>query len=122
VSGGPLPNGGRARIDVRKFVEYSMHPGADNQRKAEAFRAIGYDVDTDEGRRAGAADVVAQLRSHLALQPARVGHPSPYGAKYEVDVPIRGPNGKEGKLVTVWLVESDDGMPRLITNWLEVHA
>jgi hypothetical protein len=39
-------------------------------------------------------------------------------SRFEVDSNINGPAG-QGTLKTVWQVEN--GVPRLITNWLEVH-
>jgi hypothetical protein len=86
--------------------------------KYEAFQQIGYDVSTEAGRHASAADVMEQLRAQLENTPATMGKDTGFGQRYEVRVLIRGPSG-EGTLVTVWQVEG--GIPRLITNWLEVH-
>lgn len=33
---------------------------------------------------------------------------------------VTGPNGKSGKLVTIWQIDRGTSVPRMITNWLEV--
>ena len=87
-------------------------------RSPRAFEQIGYDVTTEAGRQAGARDVKAQLKAQLETAPASKGKSTGFGQRYEVRVTIRGPSG-QGTLVTVWQVEGN--VPRLITNWLEVH-
>jgi hypothetical protein len=115
----PLPNSNGAIIDGAKFAKYSMAPNnKGNGGKAIAFRKIGYDIDTEAGRQAGASDVVDQLRSQLETTPATKGKSTGFGQRFEVRVQIKGPSG-EGTLVTVWQIEG--GAPRLITNWLEIH-
>ena len=119
--GEPLPKAQDAEIDPRKFEEYSINPNnSGNQGKWMAFSAIGYDVQTTEGRNAAAYDVIKQLRSELANTPAIPGHTSIYGLRFQVRVRIRGLNGREGTLVTNWQIDRGKEIPRLITNWLEV--
>lgn len=77
--GNPLPNAEDAEIDIRKFEQYSMDPNNPrNKGKWTAFAAIGYDVQSLNGRHAGAQDV------------------------------------------TVWQIDNNIEVPRLITNWLKV--
>jgi hypothetical protein len=117
--GDPLPRSGEAVIDRAKFEKYSMDPNnRGNGGKALAFKKAGYDVDTEGGRQTAATDVIEQLKSQLGTAPAKKGKSTGFGERFEVRVSIDGPAGG-GTLVTVWQIE--DGQPRLITNWLEVH-
>jgi hypothetical protein len=115
-----LPNADKAVIDRAKFENYSMDPdNANNDGKWMAWNAIGFDVDTEAGRRAATDDVLAQLESQLAVAPATVGKTTGWGQRFEVGTIINGPSG-QGTLRTVWQIEG--GIPRLITNWLEVRS
>ncbi|MFQ6043636.1 MAG: DUF6883 domain-containing protein [Candidatus Poribacteria bacterium] len=118
----PLPNYDQAIIDTAKFTEYSMNPHhPENQGKADGFKQLSYDVDTSEGRIAAMQDVVAQLRAKLQESPAILSRQTFYGLRYEVRTEIVGPNGKTGTLVTLWQYDIGTLVPRLVTNWLEVH-
>jgi len=78
--GNPLPKAEDAQIDIRKFEQYSMDPNnLKNGGKWTAFAAIGYDVQSLEGRRAGAQDVINQLRAKLTNAPATTSEASIYG-------------------------------------------
>jgi hypothetical protein len=115
----PLPHSDNAIIDKAKFEKYSMDPSnKGNGGKASAFKQIGYDIETEAGRQAGASDVVTQLKNQLKSTAAIKGKETGFGQRFEVRVQVKGPSG-QGTLVTVWQLER--GEPRLITNWLEVH-
>lgn len=115
----PLPNASKAVIDPRKFADYSMDQGnPNNAGKWTAWRDIGYDVNTTAGRAAATDDVIAQLGRQLAPGHATYQGEFPGGPRYEMDTIINGPSG-QGTLKTIWQIE--DGVPRLITNWLKVH-
>jgi RHS repeat-associated protein len=120
--GDPLPNAEYAQVDPAKFRDYSMNPNnPGNDGKWEAFESLGYDVSTDTGRARGAQDVIRQLFSQIRSAPASMGKVSTYGPRLEVDMFLRGPNGKMGTLKTSWQYDSGGDIPRLITNWLAVH-
>ncbi|MBW4514946.1 MAG: hypothetical protein KME11_06945 [Timaviella obliquedivisa GSE-PSE-MK23-08B] len=120
--GDPLPSALQAEIDPAKFDQYSMNP--DNPRnlgKWQAFEEIGYDVKDLENRQAAAQQIIDQLRRNLPSASAIAGKPTLHGCRFEVKTFIRSPIGKMGTLVTIWQVDLDRTIPRLITNWLEVH-
>lgn len=120
--GDPLPEASKATIDPAKFERYSMDPGnANNNGKWRAFQELGYALDEPAQRSSSAADVMRQLREWLPRGPAQAGKTSSFGPRYEVRVPIIGPNGKTGTLVVQWQVDQGASAPRIITNWLEVH-
>ena len=109
-------------IDPRKFVEYSMNPNhPDNQGKWMAFAALGYDVQSSEGRNAAAQDVIAQLRQSFATAQSIPGQTTTWGSRFRLRIRIQGFNGKQGNLVTNWQIDRDKNVPRLITNWLEIY-
>lgn len=117
-AGDALANASEAVIDPRKFEGYSMDPSnVNNGGKWQAWQQIGYDVDTDVGRQSAASDVVAQIQSQLGSTPAEALPATKWGDRFQVNVPISGPSG-DGTLVTVWQVEN--GVPRMITNFLKV--
>ena len=89
--------------------------------KWKAFKALGYDVESELGRQQGRQNLISQIRSQLEKIPARRGKPAPFGDRFEVDVPIQGPNGKSAILETFWQFDRGSEVPRLISNWAKVN-
>ncbi len=119
--GEPLPNAKKAKIDIRKFTEYSMKPeNSQNQGKWMAFAMIGYPVETPEGRQISTQDVIQQIRQILPYTSAYKNKNNQYGLRLKVTIKIKGFNGEQGNLITIWQIDQDQTIPRLITNWLEV--
>lgn len=117
----PLENFDQAQIDSAKFEKYSMDPtNPKNGGKWEAWEELGYDVQTPEGRTSATQDVTNQLQKELADNPAINPKETAFGMRFEVDVPITGPNGQQEALVTIWPYDTGSDIPRLITNWLKV--
>jgi hypothetical protein len=120
-----LPNIQMAELDGRKLSDYSLnpeHPG--NNGKAEGWRALGYDVDTPEGRR-DAAQQLGELICDELLARGKVteSRDTTYGPSHRVLSDLTGPNGREANLVTCWLIEDRGGLdvPRLTTTWVQPH-
>ena len=121
--GEPLPNAEEAEIDLRKFTDYSMKPeNPTNQGKWMGFAMIGYPVETPEGRQIATQDVIQQIRETLPYAPAYKSKNNPYGMRLRVTIIIKGFNGKQGNLITIWQIDRGKTIPRLITNWLEVYT
>jgi hypothetical protein len=119
--GSPLPNAQNAEIDPAKFVGYSMvpeHPA--NQGKWQAFEAVGFDVVTETSRAKAAQIIIDRIRERLPITLATPGRRTVHGLRFQVEIPLRGPNGRSGDLVTVWQYDVDSNAPRLVTNWLKV--
>ena len=117
-----LPNYQQAHIDPAKFVAYSMNStNPRNQGKWLAFEAIGYQLHERTLRLEAAENVIQQLINQLPYVQAVIGRTTPYGVRYRVRCRITGPNSQVGTLVTVWQISPNSDVPRLITNWLEVH-
>ena len=104
-----LPNAENAYIDRSKIVDYLMsisHP--DGRSKARFFMQFGFRVErwqelADAIRRVGVSNPVV-----TAVQ-------SEYGARYTIDGLVQCPDGWAPKIRTVWIVESENAAPRLIT-------
>jgi hypothetical protein len=120
--GDPLPQAPSAAIDEAKFLRYSMDPNnPSNEGKWKAWSQLGYDVDDLSNRASAADDVTRQVREQLDRLPATEGAQSMFGRRFEVEIPIVGPNGRPGTLFTAWQVDPGSATPRMITNWLKVH-
>ena len=118
----PLKNAEQAQMDRAKFYKYSMDPNnPKSQGKWKAFEDVGYNVHTLEGRSKGAQDVMAQIEDQLPQSSAKFSGDSLFGTRYQVNIQITGPNGRTGTLVTTWQYDVGSDVPRLITNWLQVH-
>jgi hypothetical protein len=112
-----------ALIPEEKFTGYSMNPSnTNNLGKHQAFQALGYKLDTADERARAADDVIGQLRTALPPEGIPREHPSQYGRRAEVRTPLVGPSGSKATLVTVWQADNHGNVPRLITNWAEVHV
>jgi hypothetical protein len=123
ISDQSLPSFEQAVIDFAKFTEYALNPQhPQNQGKAHSFKQLGYDVDTSQGRSVAAQDLINQLRLKLNTSPAISDRETTYGARYMVKTTVVGPNGKTGTLVTIWQYDIGADVPRLVTNWLQVHV
>ncbi len=121
--GDRLPRAEDAEIDPRKFEAYSMdRNNPANQGKWQGFVMLGYDVETPEGRQAAAQDVIQQLRRGLPNAPVTQNRSTPHGLRFELRVPIEGPNGVRANLFTAWQIDSGKDVPRLLTNWVEVYS
>jgi hypothetical protein len=120
-----LPNIQLAEIDGPKLSDYSLnpdHPG--NNGKANGWRALGYDVDTPEGRRDAAQELRGLICDEL-LARGKVAETrdTEYGPSHKVLSGLTGPNGRQATLVTCWLIEDRAGVsiPKLTTVWAQPH-
>src|SRR5712692_5071042 len=92
-----LPNVDRARIDPRKLRDYALNPEHESgQYKAEFFAPMGYLADNWQ-------QLERNVREQHLSQPVERGKPSPFGIKYTITAPLRGPNGVIRQVTTVWL-------------------
>ena len=104
-----LPNSENARVAEQKLKDYLLsttHPvGA---AKARFFQEFGYHHDN--------AELLEQGLLHIARsQDAVRVTESPFGDKYVIDGRLPTPVGREVTVRTVWIIEVDDDIPRLVT-------
>jgi uncharacterized protein DUF6883 len=120
-----LPNMRMAELDGRKLSDYSLNPGhPGNNGKADGWRALGYDVDSPEGRRDAARELRGLICDELlARGKVAESRDTAYGPSHRVVSDLTGPNGRRANLVTCWLVEDCAGLsvPRLTTAWVQPH-
>jgi hypothetical protein len=120
-----LPNIQLAELDSRKLSDYSLkpdHPGTNG--KADGWRALGYDVDNPEERRAAARELRGLVCDEL-LARGKVAETrdTEYGPSHRVLSGLTGPNGRQATLVTCWQIEDRAGVsvPKLTTVWAQPH-
>jgi hypothetical protein len=104
-----LPNAGRAFIDDRKLVEYSLDPTHPvGRHKAVVFRgALGFT--------AADADMLRDLLLRAVLvHDAATGRLDEFGQRYSVDFPVTTPLGS-AILRSAWIIRPDEYFPRLTT-------
>ena len=108
-----LPNAASAVVEAAKVRDYllsAIHPVG--RFKAVVFTALGY---TQEDWQRLRDDLLLHGQSGQA-RPIESGK---YGQKYLVSGTLAGPNGRMGQFTTVWLVESETSVPRLLTAYPE---
>jgi hypothetical protein len=91
---------------LRDYILSPVHP--DGCGKADYLAKLGY---SQANWKRLAFDLRVQVLSHPAT-PARV---SPYGRKYEILAPLKGPNGKTAWIRTIWIVLKGQQRARLVT-------
>ena len=104
-----LPNGHRARVDMRrKLVGYCLNPmHRTGKNKARVFGAA-------MGIHAGNADLLADALRLAAIESdARIKETSSDAVKYEVDFEMAGPTGT-ATIRSGWIIERNTGMPRYV--------
>jgi hypothetical protein len=104
-----LPNAERAVIEPQKITAYLLnlkHP--DGGSKAAFFLRFGFDASQP------AAMMLALLAHARAYKVARL-QKSKLGTSYVIEGPLQTPDGREPNVRTVWLIETDETAPRLLT-------
>jgi hypothetical protein len=115
----PLPNCEHAIIEDSKLVCYALNPHSERgQHKARVFaQALGFNLSNWELLKQAIVEA-------LPARQATVTSETVFGKKYEVIVPITGPNGRTVDVLTVWQFDRlpNSGQyadaPRLVTLYL----
>ena len=106
-----LPNASLALVERSKITEYLLnreHP--DNGGKADFFIALGFHPNDWE--------VLATALRKLAMNsPVSQSMESPHGKKYIVDGEIETTVGKTPMVRTVWIIDTGETAPRLVTAY-----
>ena len=109
--GKKLPNADKAVIERRKLTDYLLSPTHDTGRfKAEFFHQLGY--------RAGSWRTLERdLRKLILSSGVTESRRSRWGQKFRVEGPLKGPNGKTTRVLTVWIILRGEAVPRLVTAY-----
>jgi hypothetical protein len=111
VKGERLPNAERAVVPERKVVAYLLseaHP--DGRGKARFFAAFGFSTS----RWQLLADA---LRLHAAENRVAETAETAFGVRYVVEGILHAPDGRTPTVRTVWFVDRDGEVPRLVTAY-----
>lgn len=104
-----LPNAANAQIDPRKLRDYALDLEHDTGRyKAAFFAQMGYSADNWPR-------LEQDIREQHLTQPAEAGQPSPYGRKYTITTPLKGPRGAARQVTTVWIFRPGRDWAELVT-------
>lgn len=100
VPGAPLNNASRAKLDRDKLVSYSLNPNHPTGKdKARVWQAALGVTEKD-------ADIILdQVMALLPHMEASYRGANDYGAKYNVTIPVTGPNGKTVDVTTGWMYD-----------------
>ncbi len=106
-----LPDSEKAIIDPEKLHDYLLSPSHPVGRfKAVFFSSMGY---TQENWR----DFEADLREQHLTKDAVLRQETSYGKKYEIRGTIRGPAGKTGDVLSIWIMLAGEKVPRFVTAY-----
>ena len=107
-----IPNADNAVIPIEKLRDYILSPVHPVGRfKSAFFRGLGYAPDACER-------LEMDIRSLLTAE-AAIAEVTRFGSKYLVSGVLNGPNGRSGRIITVWIILSGQGYPRFVTAYPE---
>jgi hypothetical protein len=108
-----LPNGHLVVVSDEKLLGFLLNPDHEHgSSHARLFRALlGID-------RSNAEQLRAALLAAAAQEEATPGRRSDFGQKYEVRFRMTGPRGTY-IMLSVWMVETGQSIPRLVTAFVE---
>jgi len=106
-----LPNKSRAQVSLEKVTDYLLsETHAVGKSKAKYFRSYGFN---DEN----ASDLAHGLLAIAQNAPVESSERSRYGAKYVLDGELETPSGVMIQVRTIWIIESDNDIPRFVTAY-----
>ena len=106
-----LPNNERCRVDREKITGYllcAQHP--DGFSKAAFFALFGFTADRWQ-------QLAESLRIHGREGSVVRKSVSEHGRRYTVEGALSTPSGRTPTIHSVWIVEKDERVPRLITAY-----
>jgi hypothetical protein len=104
-----LPNKSQAYIANSKIVDYLLsETHAVGKSKAKFFRSFGFN-ETNTAQLGHGLISIAQTESVTEITE------TPHGIKYVIDGNLETPNSVTIYLRTVWIIETGDTIPRLVT-------
>lgn len=104
-----LPNAQKATIQAEKITRYLLNfDHEDGKTKAEFFVRFGFDPDDWQ--------VLERALLQHALENPVVGQmETTFGIKYTVEGGLNCPDGRRPGIRTIWQIDKDKDIPRLIT-------
>ncbi len=104
-----LPNGTEALINDAKIRDYLLNPdNAQNGGKARRFTQYGFD-------QADWVHLASALKNHPLTNQIATTAMSPHGTKYVVRCNMSTPDQRNPCMVSIWIVENGQIIPRFVT-------
>ncbi len=104
-----MPNKSNAIISNSKILDYLLsETHAIGKSKARYFRSFGFDETNTPEFRQGLLNIAK-------TEPVAEVSESVFGVKYVIDGELKTPNGVIIHIRTVWIIESRDSIPKLVT-------
>jgi len=106
-----LPNKSHAYVSINKITDYLLsETHIVGRSKARFFRSFGFDETNVSRFEQGLIHISqTELVSEIAE--------TIYGKKYVIDGELETPNGNMIHLRTVWIIETGDDIPKLVTAY-----
>ncbi len=106
-----LPHRRQAYVPEEKLIGYLLNPAHPvGGSKAQFFLRFGFSAKN--------ADALAEGLLRVARSEAvQEEKPTPYGTKYVIGGSLKTPRGPAVRLETVWIVETGQDKPRLVTAY-----
>jgi L-ribulose-5-phosphate 3-epimerase UlaE len=106
-----LPNKLRAYVSINKITDYLLsETHAVGKSKAKFFRSFGFNEANISQFEKMLVDI-AQTETVVEVTETI------YGKKYVLDGQLKTPSGDMIRLRTVWIIETGDDIPRLVTAY-----
>jgi hypothetical protein len=101
-----VPDARHASVDPRKLTYLLVT----NPAKARFFRLFGFDPSRSQG-------LAAALRWHIRHQHFYRDVPTRHGTKYEVRCSLPTPDGRNPCVMSIWIVDAGQTIPRFVTAY-----
>ena len=108
-----LPAGEQAVVEDAKLLDYVLNPEA--SRRAAHAGSFERLLGITRGNYEVLKEQLLQAAMSVEVEP---GRPNPFGEKFEMRCPVRGPLGTR-PVLAVWMREEGQASPRLITYYVE---
>jgi L-ribulose-5-phosphate 3-epimerase UlaE len=106
-----LPNKLRAYVSINKITDYLLsETHAVGKSKAKFFRSVGFNEANISQFEKILVDI-AQTETVVEVTETI------YGKKYVLDGQLKTPSGDMIRLRTVWIIETGDDIPKLVTAY-----
>jgi hypothetical protein len=106
-----LPNASVAHVERSKILEYLLNEDhREGGSKAHFFRQFGF-------RRGRWKQFAEALRNHALEHEVRHRAESNYGTRYVIEGALQTPDGRTPLIRTVWIVDDEATVPRLVTAY-----
>lgn len=117
MEGTPLEGAASAAFDLRKATAYALSSDSQvGQNKARVFRAaLGMGPEHAEELR-------RQVMGLMPLLPAERGRADEYGERFNVVIPVTGPNGRTVAVLTSWIYDRTSNAQRLAPRLVSMRV